>query len=79
MRTRASRAAESGALTLAALAGRSPDVIATALKRNRQLDALLDSAILQPYIKAAISNALLVIQKHWSARQAVFLMSEGHT
>ena len=58
-----------------ALKDRQPDVIAAALKRNGQIAALVETAVFQPSIKAAIAQALLVIQEHWSARHAVFVMS----
>jgi hypothetical protein len=61
----------------AALKGRDPAVVAAALSRG-QLDALMDTPPLQPLIKTRIEETLFFLQDHWSARHAVFLMSEVH-
>ena len=63
----------------AALKDRDPLVIAAAADRNGQIDALLQTAQLQPKIKEVIGTVLSVIQDHWSARMAVILMAEVHT
>lgn len=64
---------------VAALRDRHPAVIAAALCRNNQVDALLGTRELQPMVKHKVRNSLDVLQQHWSARHAVILMSEVHT
>lgn len=63
----------------AALRDRHPDVIAAALHRNNQIDAILRTRRLQPAVKGEVERCLSVLQRHWSARHSVILMSEVHT
>eukprot|EP00966_Prymnesium_polylepis_P324115 7380203-Prymnesium_polylepis.1 len=60
----------------AAMEGRDLEAIAAALGRNEQISGLLQTKLFSRDVKDIISDVLNVIQDHWSARHAVFLMSE---
>ena len=59
--------------------GRNPVVIANALRRNGQIEAVMATPPFQPALKTKIEGVLKVIQEHWSPRHALFVMSEVHT
>eukprot|EP00966_Prymnesium_polylepis_P254098 5872156-Prymnesium_polylepis.2 len=62
----------------AAMEGRNSEAIAAAHGRNEQIGTLLTTKLFSRDIKEVISDVLQIIQDHWSARHAVFLMSEVH-
>lgn len=61
-----------------ALETREPHAVALALRRSGMMESVLKCGPAQSFIKAAILDALAVLQKHWSARHALMVQFEVH-